>query len=150
MEEKKKPIILASDHAGFELKEKLKDVLKENEVPFEDITLEFDKDDDYPDHAFRAARRVVRENTRGIFVCGTGIGMSMCANKIKGVRAALAYDEKSARLGRQHNDTNVLCLGARTTDETIAKNILKAWLTTRFLEGRHTRRVEKIRKYESE
>ena len=150
MEEKKKPIILASDHAGYELKEKLEDVLKEHEIPFEDLTPEFDKNDDYPDIAFKAAHKVVREKTRGVLICGTGIGMSMCANKVKGVRAALAYDEKSARLGRQHNDANVLCIGARMVDEITAKNILKAWLTTRFLEGRHTRRVEKIKKYEKE
>nr|MCK4930255.1 RpiB/LacA/LacB family sugar-phosphate isomerase [Nanoarchaeota archaeon] len=150
MEEKKKPIILASDHAGYELKEKLKDVLKEHEIPFEDLSPEFDKDDDYPNHAFRAAHKVVREKTRGILLCGTGIGMCIAANKVKGVIAVFAYDEKTARFSRQYNDANVLCLGARTTDETTAKNILKAWLTTRFLEGRHTRRVEKIKKYEKE
>jgi len=148
--EKKKSIIIASDHAGFDLKEKLKEVLEENEILFEDLTPVFVKDDDYPDIAFKAARKVMREKTRGVLVCGTGTGMCIAANKVRGVRAAVAYDEKSARLSRQHNDSNVLCIGARMVDEITAKNILKTWLTTRFLEGRHARRVEKIKKYERE
>ncbi|KYK27134.1 hypothetical protein AYK26_00375 [Euryarchaeota archaeon SM23-78] len=148
MDEKKKKVILASDHAGFELKEKLKDVLKENEIPFDDLTPRFDKDDDYPDYAFKAANKVVREKARGILICGTGIGMCIAANKVKGVRAAMAYDEKTARLARQHNDSNILCIGSRTTEEDEAKKILKTWLTTRFLEGTHARRVEKIKEFE--
>ena len=148
MDEKKKKVVLASDHAGYELKEKLKEVLKENEIEFEDLTRDFNQDDDYPDYAFKAARKVVREKSRGIFICGTGIGMCISANKIKGIRAIQAYDEKTARLGRQEEDSNVLCLGARMIDEIEAKKILKAWLTTRFLEGRHARRVDKITEFE--
>ncbi|HHE36843.1 MAG TPA: ribose 5-phosphate isomerase B [Candidatus Woesearchaeota archaeon] len=141
-------VILASDHAGYELKEKLKDVLKENDIPFEDLSPEFVKDDDYPDIAFKAGRKVVKERARGVLVCGTGTGMCIAANKVRGVRAALAYDEKSARLSRQHNDSNVLCIGARMVDEVTARNILRVWLTTRFLEGRHARRINKIKEYE--
>ncbi len=148
IKEKKKRLVLASDHAGYELKEKLKPVLEENEIPFNDLTPGFDREDDYPDVAFKTGRKVVKEGTRGILLCGTGIGMSMCANKVRGVRAANAYDEKTARLSRQHNDSNILCVGARTVSEEEAKKILKAWLTTRFLEGRHARRVNKIKEFE--
>jgi ribose 5-phosphate isomerase B len=143
-------VILGADHAGFELKEKLKSVFKENEIVFDDLSLVFDEKDDYPDVAFKVAKRVAREKNLGVLICGTGIGMCMTANKVKGVRAALAYDENTARLSRQHNDANILCLGGRTTDEKLAKRILKVWLNTRFLEGRHLTRVEKIRAFENE
>lgn len=146
----KEKIILAADHGGFELKEKLKEVLRENELSFDDLSPELVPGDDYPDVAFKAAKKVAREKARGVLICGTGIGMCMAANKVKGVRAAMAYDEASARLSRQHNDANILCLGGRTTDELTAKKILKVWLSTRFLEGRYLTRVEKIRKYELE
>ena len=148
MDEKKKKVVLAADHAGFELKEKLKPVFDENEILYEDISPELVRDDDYPDHAFRGARKVVREKTRGVFVCGSGMGMWIAANKVRGIRAVRAYDEKTARMGRQEDDSNVLCIGARLTDEVSARKILKAWLTTRFLEGRHTRRVNKIIEFE--
>ncbi|MBW2990943.1 ribose 5-phosphate isomerase B [Candidatus Woesearchaeota archaeon] len=148
MQEKKKKVILAADHGGYELKEKLKEVLEENEIPYDDISFEFERDDDYPDHAFKAATKVAKEKARGVLICATGIGMCISANKVKGARAAMAYDEKTARLSRQHNDTNILCLGASITDEETAKKILKAWLTTRFLEGRHARRVDKIKEFE--
>lgn len=146
----KEKIILAADHGGFELKEKLKEVLRENELSFDDLSPELVPGDDYPDVAFKAAKKVARQKARGVLICGTGIGMCMAANKVKGVRAAMAYDEASARLSRQHNDANILCLGGRTTDELTAKRILKVWLSTRFLEGRYLTRVEKIRKYELE
>lgn len=148
MDKKKKKVILAADHAGYELKEKLKEIFEENEIDIDDASPEFVREDDYPDHAFKASRKVVREKARGVFVCGTGIGMCICANKVKGIRAVQAYDEKTARLGRQEEDSNVLCLGARIVDEVEAKRILKAWLTTRFLEGRHARRVNKIKEFE--
>ncbi|HJX06288.1 MAG TPA: RpiB/LacA/LacB family sugar-phosphate isomerase [Candidatus Nanoarchaeia archaeon] len=146
----KEKIILAADHAGFGLKEKLKKTLKEHEIPFDDLSPVLVPEDDYPDVAFKAAKKVAREKARGVFVCGTGMGMCMVANKVKGIRAAMAYDEASARLSRQHNDANVLCLGGRTTDELTAKKILKVWVSTRFLEARHLTRVDKIRKYENE
>ena len=148
MDEKKKKVVLAADHAGYELKEKLKPILEENEIAYEDVSPEFERDDDYPDHAFRGARKVIRENARGVFICGSGMGMCIAANKVKGIRAVRAFDEKTARMGRQEDDSNVLCIGARLTDEENAKKMLKAWLTSRFLEGRHTRRVEKIKEFE--
>jgi len=144
----KTKIILAADHAGFELKEKLKKFLQSNSILFEDLSPKFVEDDDYPDVAFIAAQRVAKFKELGVLVCGSGIGMCMAANKVKGIRAALAYDESSARLSRQHNDANVLCIGGRTTDEKTAVIILKTWLTTRFLEGRHARRVDKIKRFE--
>lgn len=148
MDEKKKKVVLAADHAGYELKEKLKPILEENEIAYEDVSPEFERDDDYPDHAFRGARKVIRENARGVFICGSGMGMCIAANKVKGIRAVRAFDEKTARMGRQEDDSNVLCIGARLTDEENAIKMLKAWLTSRFLEGRHTRRVEKIKEFE--
>ena len=148
MEFGKTKVILAADHAGFELKEKLKQVLKDNEIPFDDLYPKLIKDDDYPDVAFKAAQRVAKYKELGVFVCGTGLGMCLAANKVKGVRATLAYDEATARLSRQHNDSNVLCLGGRTTDDKTAVSILKTWLTTRFLEGPYARRVEKIKRFE--
>ena len=144
----KTKIILAADHAGFELKEKLKKVLQDNDILFEDLSPKLIKDDDYPDIAFKAAQKVAKLRAKGVFVCGTGLGMCIAANKVKGIRAAPAYDDTGARISRQHNDANVLCIGARLTDEKTAISILKTWLTTAFLEGRHARRVEKIRMFE--
>jgi ribose 5-phosphate isomerase B len=148
MEMGKTKVILAADHAGFELKEKLKQVLKDNEIPFDDLYPKLIKDDDYPDVAFKAAQKVAKYKELGVFICGTGLGMCLAANKVKGIRATLAYDEATARMGRQHNDSNVLCLGGRTTDDKTAVSILKTWLTTRFLEGPYARRVEKIKRFE--
>jgi len=148
MEVQKTKIILAADHAGFELKEKLKKVLEANEISYEDLYPKLVKDDDYPDIAFRAAQKVSKLKARGVFICGTGLGMCIAANKVKGIRATPAYDEAGARIARQHNDTNVLCLGARMTDEKTAIAILKTWLTTGFLEGRHARRLDKIKMFE--
>lgn len=142
-------IIMAADHAGFALKEKLKRFLEENNIRVEDLSPELIENDDYPDIAFKAARKVAKEKARGILICGTGIGMCIAANKVKGIRAALAHNELTARLSRQHNNSNILCLGGRTTDEATARKILKAWLNTSFLEGRHLARVEKISNYEN-
>ena len=148
MQVPKTKIILAADHGGFELKEKLKKVLQANDIIFEDLSPKMVEGDDYPDIAFRAAQKVAKNKELGIFLCGTGLGMCIAANKVKGIRAAMAYDEATARLSRQHNDANVLCLGGRTTDEKTATIILKTWLTTRFLEGHYTRRTEKIKRFE--
>ena len=145
----KTKIILAADHGGFELKEKLKKFLQGSNIIFEDLSPKLVNEDDYPDVAFRAAQKVAKTKALGVFICGTGIGMCMAANKVKGIRAAMAYDETSARLSRQHNDANVLCLGGRTTDEKTAIIILKTWLTTRFLEGHYTTRNDKIKMFES-
>ncbi|MFH0870554.1 MAG: RpiB/LacA/LacB family sugar-phosphate isomerase [archaeon] len=147
----KKKIILIGDHGGFELKEKVKAyLLKSSDFIVEDMSPKFVDLDDYPDICIPAAKKVVKDNARGIFICGTGAGMCICANKVKGIRAAPAYDEKLARLIMQHNDANVLCLGGRVMDEKKAITIVRAWLSSSFLEGRYSRRNEKIAKFESE
>jgi RpiB/LacA/LacB family sugar-phosphate isomerase len=138
-------IAVASDHAGFELKEKLKEYLRELGHEYEDFGTNSSESVDYPDYALKVAECVAKkECERGILVCGSGIGMSMAANKVPGIRAALCYDTETARLSREHNDANVLTIGARLTDEKTAKEIVRVWLTTEFAGGRHSRRVNKI------
>ena len=138
-------IILGSDHAGFDLKEKVKKALDRLGVPHEDVGSQSTEPVDYPDYAHRVAEAVgTGRHTRGIVVCGTGIGVSMAANRHAGVRAAVAYDLETARLSREHNDANVLALGGRSLDHALAERILEVWLKTPFAGGRHARRVEKI------
>ena len=138
-------IILGSDHAGFDLKEKVKKALDRLGVPHEDVGAQSTESVDYPDYAHRVAEAVeTGRHTRGIVVCGTGIGVSMAANRHAGVRAAVAYDEETARLSREHNDANVLALGGRSLEHALAERILEVWLKTPFAGGRHARRVEKI------
>ena len=147
MEEKK--IAIGSDHAGFELKEKIKEVLKE--LGFEIIDFGTNSTDsvDYPLIAKALAMQVSNKNpTRGILICGTGIGMSIAANKIKGIIAANCNDIETAKLARQHNNSNVLTLGGRVLNYEIAKDIVKAWLETDFEGGRHQRRIQEIRDLE--
>ena len=139
------PVILGADHAGFELKEKVKKALERLGVHFEDVGTRSADSVDYPDFAHRVAEAVEKGRyPRGIVVCGTGIGVSMAANRHPGVRAAVAYDEETARLSREHNDANVLALGGRTLDPDLAERILEVWLKTPFAGGRHARRVAKI------
>ena len=139
------PIILGSDHAGFDLKEKVKKALDRLGVPYEDVGTRSTDSVDYPDYAHRVAEAVGNGRyARGIVVCGTGIGVSMAANRHPGVRAAVAYDEETARLSREHNDANVLALGSRSLDHGLAERILEIWLKTPFTGGRHAHRVAKI------
>jgi ribose 5-phosphate isomerase B len=139
------PVILGSDHAGFALKEKLKATLDRLGVAWEDVGTTSEDAVDYPDFAHRVAEAVATGRfSRGIVICGTGIGVSITANRHPGVRAALACDERGARLSREHNDANVLALGGRTTDPALAERILEIWLNTPFSGGRHGRRVAKI------
>jgi ribose 5-phosphate isomerase B len=139
------PVILGSDHAGFELKEKVKKALERLGVPYEDVGTHGPESVDYPDYAHRVAGAVAEGRyARGIVVCGTGLGVSMAANRHRGVRAAVAYDEETARLSREHNDANVLALGGRSLDHALAERILEVWLKTPFAGGRHALRVEKI------
>ena len=138
-------IVIGSDHAGFDLKEKLKRALDRLGLPYEDVGTHGKEPVDYPDYAHRVAEAVEKgRHARGIVVCGTGIGVSMAANRHRGVRAAVAYDEDTARLSREHNDSNVLALGGRSLDHALAERILEIWLKTPFSGGRHARRVEKI------
>ena len=140
-----RPLLIASDHAGFELKEKLKRVLDAMSVSYRDLGATSADPVDYPDKAHALASLVGRgEADRGVLVCGSGQGMAMAANRHRGVRAALAADEETARLSREHNDANVLALGGRLIDHDRAERILKVWLETPFAGGRHAGRVVKI------
>jgi ribose 5-phosphate isomerase B len=140
-----RPLLVASDHAGFELKEKLKKALDGMGVAYRDLGPASADPVDYPDHAHLVAEQISRgEAERGLLVCGSGQGMAMAANRHRGVRAALAADEETARLSREHNDANVLALGGRLVDHARAERILKVWLETPFAGGRHAGRVGKI------
>ena len=142
-------IIIGSDHAGFKLKEVLKKYLKEMTYEYEDMGTNSEESVDYPDFSYKVAKKVAETNSKGIAICGTGIGSCIAANKVKGIRAALAFDEYTAKMSREHNNSNVLCLGARTTKEELAKKIVKIWLETPFSkEERHHRRIGKIMKLE--
>ena len=139
------PLILAADHGGFELKEKLKAVLDRLGVTYRDAGTHSAEAVDYPDYARVVAQAVSRgEALRGLLVCGSGQGMAMAANRFRGVRAALPFDEQTARLSREHNDANVLALGGRVLDHDQAARILEVWLATPFAGGRHVARVRKI------
>ena len=140
-------IALASDHAGFELKEAIKEFLTEHELT--DFGTHSTESMDYPDTGFKAAEAVARgECERGILICGSGLGMSIVANKVKGIRAALCNSVELARLSRKHNDANILVLQGRFISKYLARDIIKVWLSTNFSEGRHIQRIEKIKKYE--
>ncbi|MBR9705580.1 ribose 5-phosphate isomerase B [Candidatus Pacearchaeota archaeon] len=138
-------IIIGSDHGGFKLKEKIKGYLKELGYDNEDMGPFNDESSDYPDYAKKVAKKVASEKGKGILICGTGMGMCMAANKVNGIRAALAYDEYTAKMSREHNNSNILCLGERSLKEEMAMKIVKIWLKTPFSkEERHHKRVDKI------
>jgi len=142
-------IAVGADHAGFALKEKVKEELKRLGHRVYDFGTDSADSVDYPDYALKVAKAVAdREVQRGILVCGTGIGMAMTANKVPGVRAANVCDPAAARLSREHNDANVLALGGRLLEETRALEIVRAWLESEFAGGRHQKRVEKIAQIE--
>ena len=142
---KAKPTLsIASDHAGFDLKEFLKKTLP-SEYSVHDLGPSTNNRCDYPDFAHLLAEHIsTHPNEAGILVCGSGIGMSMAANRHSGVRAAVVESEQTAKLSREHNDANVLCLGARILSPEYAKKIVELWLKTPFEGGRHKDRVEKI------
>ena len=143
-------VAIASDHAGFALKNDLKRFLDELAVPYEDDGPDTDAAVDYPDSAAVVARAVrAGRADRGILICGTGIGMSIAANKIPGIRAALATNAEMARLSRAHNDANVVTLGGRTTTPDQAREIVRLFLSTAFDGGRHQTRIAKIAQLES-
>ncbi len=144
-------IALGADHAGFPLKEKIKQWLIEQGVQVEDKGTLSSESVDYPDFARKVGEEVAAKKAdRGILVCGTGIGMAISANKVPGVRAANAHTVFEAQMSREHNDANVLTLGARTTSDDEAHSILDAWLRTKFAGGRHQRRLDKISQIERE
>ena len=140
---------LACDHGGFRLKEVIKSYLDELGIEYIDYGTFSEESVDYPDFAYKAAKAIVRgEANGGIFICGTGIGISIAANKVKGIRAALCYNVYAAEMSRRHNNSNVLCLGGRVIGDELAKRIVKTWLETPFDGGRHERRVNKIAEIE--
>lgn len=141
-------IIIGSDHAGYTAKEKIKEYFSKPcnlEYKFLDVGCYSPAPIDYPDIAEKVARQVNKKNSLGILICATGIGMSIAANKFKDIRAALCYSKDAAKMSRQHNDANVLCLGARLLSQDKIINIVDVWLKTPFSEEeRHKRRVNKI------
>ena len=138
-------LLIASDHAGFELKEALKASLRRMGIPFEDLGTHSADSVDYPDYARKVAEAVSRgEAERGLLVCGSGQGMAMTANRYRGVRAALPWSEETARISLEHNDANVLALGGSVLTPEAAEGILRVWLETPFAGGRHERRVRKM------
>jgi ribose 5-phosphate isomerase B len=143
-------IALAADHRGRFIKEKIAAMLNEKGHQVIDMGTNSSRSCDYPDIGYRAAKAVAEGNVeRGILICGTGIGMSIVANKVAGVRAALCNDELTAQISRRHNNANVLCLAADVLGEEVMRRIVESWLVTQFEEGgRHTRRVMKIQSIE--
>ena len=140
-----KNIILASDHAGFKLKEQIKNFLIKKRRKVLDLGTNNTNSVDYPDFAHRLSNKM-KKNTKlfGILVCGSGIGMGMTANRHKNVRAALCYNLKSAKLSRQHNNANVMTIGARLTKKNVALKCVNTFINTNFKGGRHLRRIKKI------
>lgn len=144
-------VIISGDHAGMTLRNAAKEVLDELGYEYEDVGADCTSSVDYPDYAIPAAKRITNgEFDLGIFICGTGIGISISANKVQGIRSALVHDVFSAKATRQHNDANVLAMGERVIGPGLAKEIVHAFLTTEFEGGRHQKRVDKISTYEEE
>ncbi|MFW6386342.1 MAG: ribose 5-phosphate isomerase B [Bacillota bacterium] len=141
----KMKIALGSDHAGYELKKEIKLLLDDVGMNYQDLGTDSADSVDYPDFAHRVAGAVAGGDCdRGILICGTGIGMSIAANKVEGIRAALCHDVYSARVTREHNNSNILTLGARIVGVDLALEIVRTWLSAEFTDGRHGRRVDKI------
>ena len=140
-----KKICIASDHAGYDLKETIKNHLINNYISIFDLGPRVKKSVDYPDFAKKLANRVkLNKSDIGILVCGSGTGMAISANKIKGIRAAVCYNPKSTRLSRQHNNANIIALGARLTKKSLSLKLVELFLKTKFEGGRHLKRVKKI------
>ncbi|WP_449620801.1 ribose 5-phosphate isomerase B [Robertmurraya sp. Marseille-Q9965] len=143
-------VAIASDHGGLNIREEIKSLMDELGIQYEDYGCECEGSVDYPDYALPVAEKVASgEFDRGILICGTGIGMSIAANKVKGIRCALVHDVFSAKATRQHNDTNMLAMGERVIGPGLAREIATVWLSTEYEGGRHANRVGKITDYES-
>ena len=142
-------VLIASDHAGLPGKETVKKTLDQMGIAYEDLGTYSEDSVDYPDYAEQVARPVAAgEAGRGVLVCGSGIGMQIAANKIPGIRAALAWNEETAKLSREHNNANILAVGSRTTPQETIEQITRAFITTEFAAGRHGQRIEKIKNLE--
>jgi len=138
-------IAVGSDHRGFEAKEQIKSIITELGHEYIDVGTNDTNPTDYPDKAYLAAMAVSRHDAdRAILICATGIGMSIAANKVHGIRAAVCHDELNARISRDHNDSNVLCISGDQTGDLVLRKIVEVWLKTGFSGGRHQRRVDKI------
>lgn len=139
-------LAIGSDHAGYELKAEVIKYLTVNNIPFKDLgTCDITTSVDYPDYGLAVAEAVSRGDCdKGVIICGTGIGISISANKVPGIRAALCTDNYMARMSREHNDANILALGDRVLGKGLAMDILDVWLKTPFLGGRHKTRIDKI------
>lgn len=138
-------IAVGSDHAGFVLKEKIKKLLAGKSIDFIDFGTFSEDSCDYPDYARKAAESVASgESLCGILCCGSGVGISIVANKVRGIRAALLHEPETAALCRQHNDANMICMAGRTMDEQLLEPTIDAFLNSEFEGGRHAKRVEKI------
>lgn len=148
--EKKEKVLIGSDHAGFDLKEHLKGFLSRKGIPTQDMgNTIMDPMDDYPPFAYAVAKKVADTNGRGILICGSGVGVCISANKVKGIRAVNTTSEEMAVQSRLHNDANILCLGQNFVSKKEAEKIVEKWLTTPFShEERHQRRVDKIQDIE--
>lgn len=143
-------VAIASDHGGVNIRTEIMNLLEELGIEYQDFGCECGQSVDYPDYAFPVAEKVASgEFDRGILICGTGIGMSISANKVKGIRCALVHDVFSAKATREHNDSNMLAMGERVIGPGLAREIAKTWLTTEFEGGRHINRVSKITDYEN-
>lgn len=147
---KKKAIYIGSDHAGFALKKETKKFLVKEGYLIEDLgPYKYNAKDDYPDFALKVCAQVLKTKSKGILICGTGQGMSITANKVFGIRAALCWNKETAKQARQHINTNILCIGSTTVDAKKARVIIKTWLETPFsAEARHVRRINKIKAIE--
>ena len=140
-----KKVSLASDHAGFNLKERIKKFLIKKKIKVIDLGPKNNNSVDYPDYARKVARNVLsKKSNMGILVCGSGTGMAMSANKFKKIRAAVCYNKASTRLSRQHNNANIMALGARLTKKSDVIKLVNVFLNTKFEGGRHLRRVNKV------
>lgn len=143
-------IFIGSDHGGYNLKEKIKEVFTPLGYEFEDLGTNSTESCDYPIFAEKVAKKVIETGNNGILVCGTGIGMSIAANKFSGIRASHCTDTFSARMTKEHNNSNILCLGERITGQDLALDIVKVWLETPFSNGeRHLKRLELIKNFEN-
>jgi len=140
----KKTIVIASDHAGYDLKSSIKKFLLKKRTKVIDLGTNSTDSVDYPDYAHLLSKKIKKDKTVGILVCGSGTGMSITANRHKNVRAALCYNIKSTKLSRQHNNANVITIGARLTKKNVALKCVNTFIKTKFIGGRHLQRINKI------
>jgi len=140
-------VFLGADHAGYKLKEEIKVILDKAQVQYEDLAPKYNEGDDYPDIALKVCEKILETKSMGILICGSGVGISIAANKVPGIRAALCHNARDLSLSREHNDANVLCLSGWMFDKEFGPEIVR-WFNTPFEGGRHQRRVDKINKIE--